>query len=340
MKRTITIAPVSRAKGTTVILHGKYINTKLNKTVNILTNGNVIFEECGQGEKTKNIAITDQNPEFTFTWNDSAESDDLANAKGILEAHAWSKSSEIECPGNDNLVRPMFKMVDKTEKVSTDVKLLKQKGRVYNIITNFSTKKMRDIAFFVGLNPINDSPEEIFLKLIDFEKGKLMEDPAQFINTLTTPDMNYIVVAKKAILYNIIETKEKQYYINTELIGGSFNDVLAYCKSYKQQFDFITKEVSKVDVLPVDIDWDEPVKDIIGMTQKIEQPIEKSIEVVKEKSDAEADKEKDSNMDELKAIGKKLGIKSWQVMGKERLVEEIEKVKERAEYPVLEEEPA
>lgn len=337
MKRTITIAPISREKGTTVILHGKYRNTKANTIVNILTNGNVISKECGEGEKTKNIPITDQNPEFTFTWEDSKDS------RGILEAHAWSKSSEIECPGNDNLVRAMFKMVDKTEKVSTDVKLLKQKGRVYNIINNFSTKEMRDIAFFVGLNPINESPEEIFLKLIDFEKGKLMEDPTQFLNTLTTPDMDYIVVAKKAILYNIIETKEKQYYINTELIGGSFNDVLAYCKSNKQQFDFIMEEVSKVDVLPVDIDWDAPVKDIIGMVKKIEQPappIEKSIETAKEVSDAVADKEQDSNMDELKAIGKKLGIPSYWTMKKETLAAKIDEVKAKAALPVVEKELA
>lgn len=332
MKRTITIAPINREKGTTVILHGKYYNEKIKETVNILTTGDVIFGECKDRQKTKNIPITDQNPEFIFTW------DDKTDVKGIMEAKAWSKSSEIDCPGNDNLVRAMFKMVDKTEKVTIDVKLIKNKGRVYNIVNNMPTKEMRDIAFFVGLNPIHESPDEIFLKLIDFQDGELMKDPTKFLDNVTTPDMNYIVIAKKAILYDVIQTKDKQYYINTELIGSSFVDVLAYCKSNRQQFEgYIMKEVEKLDVLPIDIDYDKPVKEIIGTVQNIKQPapIEKSIEEAKAASDAEAEKEKGSNMDELRAAGKKLGIKGYQLMKEETLISKIGEIKQKEEYPEL-----
>ena len=337
--RTITIAPIKREKGTTVILHGKYFSRKLNSVVNILTNGNVVTRECNPGEKTKNITISDQNPEFIFTWDENAKG---ADATGILEAKAWSRNTTVDCPGNSNLIRAMFKMVDLTEKVTIDVKLLKLKGRVYNIINNFTVKEMRDIAFFVGENPIKESPDEIFIKLVDFENGKLMKDPNKFINNITTPDMDYIVIAKKAILYGIIQEKDNQYYINTELIGSSFTDVLAYCKSNKQQFEiYIQTGVEKVDVLPVDIDWDKPVKDIIGMLKKAEQPetpIKEGIAEVKEASEKKADKEKKAELDQLKGIAKELKIPKYWVMGKDKLLKEIENAKTKEEFPKPEEE--
>lgn len=339
--RTITIEPISREKGTTVILHGKYTNTKLKSIVNILTNGDVVMRECEPGERTKNITISDQNPAFTFTWDENAKG---ADATGILEAKAWSKNAAVDCPGNDNLARAMFKMVDLTQKTTIDVKLLKRKGRVYNIINNMPVKEMRDIAFFVGLNPIHESPDEIFISLVDFDKGKLMEKPDEFINTVTTPDMNYIVIAKKAILYGVIQEKDNQYYINTELIGSSFVDVLAYCKSNKQQFEgYIKKEVEKVDVLPVDIDWDEPVSKIIGMIHEAKKaetpvPIEKEIKEVAAASEEVVNNEKEAEIEEIRVIAKELKIPNYWLKGKDKLLKDIKDVKKREEFPEMAEE--
>jgi len=333
MKRKITIAPISRNKGTTQILPGKYTNTKLGSIINILTNGKVVMRDCEGSEKTKNIIIHDQNPEFTFTW------DDKEDAEKIVEAKAWSKNPMVDCPDNYNLQRAMFKMIDKTEKTSIDVKKLKYKGRIYNIINNMTVEEMRDIAFFMGLNPIHQSPEEIFISLVDFQDGKLMLDPEKIINNITTPDMNYIVIGKKAILYDVIQKKQDQYFVNNELIGSSFNDVLAYLKANKQQFEnYITKEVEKLDVLPVDIDYEEPVKEIIGMVKKLkEEPksLQDGIKEVEEESIKIAEKEEGSSIEELRVIGKELKIKSWQIMGKEKLTEEIEKVKMKKDMPEL-----
>src|SRR3990167_666832 len=119
MKQTIVIAPITREKGTTQILSGKYTHPTIG-IVNILTNGKVVGHHSKDAERTKDILITDANPEFVFSWDDK-------NEEKVLEAKAWKQNPTVDNPENKNLVRAMFRMVDKTDQTKRDVMLQKQK---------------------------------------------------------------------------------------------------------------------------------------------------------------------------------------------------------------------
>jgi len=324
--QTVIISLKEFRDGFTTCLDGKFQHDTLG-LFNILKNGEVITRENNvkENEMTKKIWFDNQNRDYKITYDEN----DL-DAAETEEAKAWSKHPMVEYPGNTNCKKPMFVMRNKGEEEKTDAILIKKRGQIYNLINNSSAEEMRNIAFVVGVNPVNKTVEEIFIKLLDFEQGVLMEDPDKFLNTFHTPDMQYIVIAKKAIIYGVITQEGNQFYLNNEIIGGSFEDVVAYLKMNEKMYEnYVIPEVLKQDTLPANTDYTQSVNDLIGL-KKTSSPIAGVPKKEASELDKLKDKEKSGNppsendeLNQLKEEAKKLGIKAYWLMSYKTLKDKV-----------------
>ncbi len=339
MIQTVTIT-VKEQKNSTTPLEGKYTHPKKGK-LNLLMDGTIISRDSEKGENTKMINFDERNRFFTITY------DDKTDARLMNEVNFWKNHPQVECLDNDYCIKPMFVMVDKTVEIRASIKLIKEKGAVYNLVNNAKVKDMLDIAFFVGGNPIKKSTGEIFLSLIDFNTGTLMQKPGNFLRDYKTPDVAYTIIAKKAVIFGIFEKREMHYYFDNELVGGEFDDVLAYCKTNEKMFDFIKKEVAAKDTLPIGVNEDETVgeavDDKLGEAKKQNEILDPNW-VPPGSEDKEPvitpspDPSADTDLIALREMAKKLKMPMYHVCGKAKLIEKIEALKAKNVNILTEEE--
>ena len=305
--QTIVIKPTAEwKKDFTTYLDGKFQHDKLG-LFNILSNGKVVTRENIDKEITKKIWFDNQNRSFSITFD---ETNNLKSA----EVAAWAKHPQIEYPGNDNCKKPMFIMRNQGEEEKIEAIIIKKRGQVYNLVNNSTAEEMRDIAFVVGYNPVNKTIEDIFVNLLDFEDGLLMKDPDKFLNTFSTPDMQYIVMAKKALIYGVIIQEGNQFTLNNEIIGGSFEDVVAYLKMNERMYeDFVKPEVLKQDILSVNTDYALSVNSLIGLKRKEKQKKKEEIEEVSD----------NDKLTQLRKEAKKAKISHYWLMTEEKLEKAI-----------------
>lgn len=306
MSQQIVIKPIDMPAGSSIGLSGEY--KRENGTMVRLTTYDKVIENkpLGPAEKLFRMYFSDSNPEYVLNYDEEEPED----RKLIL---FWRQHPIIKCEGNPNLRRAIFTLENRKDEEDSKVKILKSKGIVYNLVNNCSLEEMRDIAFLVGLNPIDKTSEEIFINLIDFETGNLMQDPSKFLNTYKLPDTHYQVIAKKAIALGIIETRKDFYYIKHEMIGAKFTDVLAYCKKNKKMYEeYIRKEVAKQDELP--LDYDKPVKEMVGKFSK----------KLKYEEDQFDDEDK-----KIRVRAKELKIGTWHMKSLSNLEKEIKEIEEK-----------
>jgi hypothetical protein len=248
---------------------------------------------------------------FTYEWEDT---DSLKNDIAL----AMQRHPAIKCPGNTNLKNPIFELINVTRKTAEDALTIKKKGLVFNMVNNTSLAKMRDVGFAFGYNPTGKTYSQIFIDLVDFVRGYLMQDVDKAISLLEGNLDEVFIVMKKAISLNIIAQRDGIYYVKSDVAGDSEDKLLMYLKENKGIFEqFVRKEVVKRDDLPAD-DYEKLVKD------ELAKYVGGDVKVIRRRTVDE-----EVEMAELKEEAKKLGVKGYHLIAnKERLVAAIQKTKE------------
>jgi len=304
---------------------GKYFDKEQGRNASLVELGgnrfNVIYDrEPVLTEKLFTKWFGENNRDFTLIWNDSdKKTTDFVNA---LQRHTQVHTEGWNNPNRQGT--PQFEFIDKRKQNDLKVKKLKEKAVVFNMVNNMKVDELMDISFFVGHNPVGKSFEETFVTLLDFDtdengtpKGILMKNPSQFLIDWASPDQNHVVSVRKAIDLKIISHKDGKYYVNTEIVGDSADGVVAYMKVNDKLYDYVLRQVSEKDVLPLDVN-----RGNVKVSEASPEPKEvkeKKITTLGEKADRQAEKNTDatSEHDEraiLKAKMKKYGMKGWQVM--------------------------
>lgn len=246
MNITVRIRPIKPLIGeSSQLLGGEYKDSITGESVKILNNDKVVLNRnLNNGEKVKMISFQNRiQPHYDITYNDEVKGSDYL-------IKVWARHPSIQCKGNTNLVNPQFVMENLKELLSDERMAIKKKGMVFNLINNTTVEDMRNIAFSVGLNPIKMNDDEIFIKLIKFEDGKLMANPDEFLKNYNAPDYQIQIIVRKALLLEVITQQHGKYYIKDEIIGSSFDDLVIYCKKNPNMYEnFIRKEVAKKDDL-------------------------------------------------------------------------------------------
>ena len=257
MRQEITIRPVPANSNTSTLLTGKYIDSEKGNTVILLDNGSgrysVIYNREPVATERMFKKWFDKNSrDLTITWDDSTDqgklTGDFANA---LQRHTQIQTEGFHNPNRQGT--PQFDFLDKRKQTARKVESLKEKNEVFNMVNNLPVSEMIDICFFVGHNPVNKTFEDSFVTLLDFNDGILMKNPIQFMKDWGGEDKSITVIVRKAIDLKIVTSKEGKFYVNTEIVGDSYEGVIAYMKVNDKLFDFVKRNVEEKDTLPLDV---------------------------------------------------------------------------------------
>ncbi len=117
---------------------------------------------------------------------------------------------------------------------------------IANRIKNMSIEDVRNVAYYYGQSPVGKDKADLELMLADFWTGICVatKNAASFMEVWmseTNAERDMMVNVHKAIALHIFKNVPKEgrdnYYYGSELVGTSFNDVLAYCKREAQIYD-------------------------------------------------------------------------------------------------------
>lgn len=337
MIHSITLSPIESGNHSTFV-DGKYYDKEKGQTITLLNNyGVVTSDRVLAANETVWIQWFKTNaPTFVLTWDDEKE-----NGKKIAEWVKYLKRHDnIKCDGNTNAVKaPQFKLVDSRQVYVERADAIKTKLAVGNLINNMRASQLMEVAYFTGANPIGKTTEQIFAELCDFDLGKCMVNPARFLAEWKAPDRSHTVYAKKAVTLEIIKLDNGVYKFNNASIGGTHDEIVVFLKNNPDLYDnYIKKQVQAEDRLPVSINEDILVSDILDKKPKTESTSTKKTETEKANGRAERKVEATAQEDERqKLIGemKQLGVPGAQLADKggwsiEAIKKAIEKHKEKA----------
>jgi hypothetical protein len=313
MKRKIIIRPI-QATNAEIELKFDFRDSILNRDYFVPIDYSMLYTDKKYSKDMKPLRyrFKEINDVFAYEWDDEdGKSNDIALA---MQRHPL-----IRCNGNDNLKNPFFELIDVGKKSVNDALDIKKKGLIFNLINNTSLGKMRDTAFAVGYNPINKSYPDIFIDLVDFNRGKLMQDLDSSIKLLEQDQDQVFVVMKKAIILGVVAQRDGLYYIKTDVVGDTEDKVLMYLKENTGIFEqYVRKEVALRDKLPAE-DYDKLVMNEVGQFKNIKtvrrRTVDEEIEIKMLRDEAR----------DLKIKGSHL------IQSKERLEDVIRKAKERIE---------
>lgn len=313
MQQEIIIRPSGSVPGGTAVLTG---SVQVGSDTFVITNrGRVIkngADKMAEGEQMATYYLDANNPQVKILFDD--EKDKLK--KEVVAT--WMKHPNIQVTGgsNEHLKRAHFVLENLRTKKRDGALNIKRKGLVYNMVNNMLTSQMRDVAYAFNLNKTKElSPIELFINLVDFQNGLLMQPQNidKFIDS-EPHKMEVFVIAKKAIALGIVELRDGYYFNAGQQLGPKFEDVFQFCQSDVTTYEtFIKPRVIEADATEGD-DWKMPVKDMITSYYS-ETPVVKKF----------AGKEKDKK-DPIKALrekAKELGVEGFQVKDEKQLKLEI-----------------
>ncbi len=309
------------------ILELSYQHPKTKKWISILEGNEVYYGVVREPNRVKTLRFNATTREHIIIFPETEDGE--AAYKAILQ------HPTIENPENDNLDFDMFYLVDRNAETIRKARIIKYNMIAGNIINNASFPDMRNIAFLMGLNPINKGLQELYVDLIDFEKGELFHNKEiggaeNFVNKHKSPDSEVEIVARKAVILGVIERKGDHYYINSEIIASAMEDLIAYCKQNTEMYEkHIRREVIRQDNLDIseinDLERAEEIEQAsnterkfqedVGMAQKkvdankVEPaPIQRPDLVAEVKVEAPVVEAKDQTPEEEKPVGERVSV--------------------------------
>jgi hypothetical protein len=317
MIQEITLRPAIENYKTTTRFTGKYFDTDKRVHTVILDLGggrySVIYDrEVTATERQLTKWFGENQRDITIRWDDS-------DRKTNEAVDAIQRHPQVHTEGYTNPNRqgtPQFEFIDKRKQTALKVSKLKEKAAVFSLVNNMDVQEMMDICFFVGHNPVGKTFEDSFVTLLDYTDGILMRNPAQFLNDWQSPDKSITVIVRKAIDLKIISTKEGKFYVNTEIVGDSYEGVISYMKVNDNLYDFVKRNVAERDTLPLDVNKGNAK--VSAVSPDVKELPSKKAKPLGDRADEKTAKEK-ANVEEfdervkLKAEMKSLGIPGYQV---------------------------
>jgi len=312
MIHQLTVTPIGAGDHSTRI-GGSYFDKKLKQNVTLISPfGVVIGRPLTTNETEWKFWFGEANKKFVLTWDDASETD-----KGIAKfADALKKHDAIVCEGNYNLGVANFTLSDSRQVHLDRVSLIKARGLAFNLLNNMKSSELVDVAFFAGRSPVRKTTEEIFVELCDFQEGIIMQNPSKFLREWRMEDRSHIVYAKKAEKLGVIVNDNGTLKINGEIIGASTDDVVAYLKTNTPMYEYVKKEVGERDTLPVGVNRDITVSEILNKEQPEDKPL-----TTRQSPETKAQKKADDKGEalakadrlmELKAKARELGVTGYQ----------------------------
>jgi hypothetical protein len=196
---------------------------------------------------------------YNYEWDENKR--DAMDDKNVFIIDFLSHDPRISVNGmaHANTVDAIFNLEISNIKTNSDVKVLKDKGVVYNRINNMPLSEKRDVSFYFGQNPQQKTNEELLMFLADFNSGMLMSDPklSEFIDVWGRPEnplTEMKVIINKALTLEVISTQMKEgrasYYLGQNFLGVSMEDLLSYCTREEAIYkEHIRRETVKRDIL-------------------------------------------------------------------------------------------
>lgn len=326
MLQEITLRPMQGTHTMTTRFSGKYFDKERGQNILLVGLGGNKYGVCIDRDNTKTETpfskwFGENNRDFTLIW------DDVSDKKTSEFVNYLQRHTQVHTDGWENPNRqgsPQFIFIDKRKQNDLKVAKLKEKAVVFNMMNNMRIDEFMNVCFFVGHNPVGKSFEETFVTLLDFDtdengmpKGILMKNPSRFLTDWASPDQNFTVFVRKAIDLKIITTRDGKYYVNTEIVGDSVDGVIAYMKVNDKLYEYVQRQVSERDILPLDVNrGNVKVGDVSAEPKEAK---EKKIVTLGDKADKTVKKESESIADHderaaLKAKMKKYGMKGYQMM--------------------------
>lgn len=250
-----------------------------------------------------------QAPQIKITW-DSERDKSKEQCINLLKRHPL-----IEVKGNTNLKKAIFRMTNSMDEKKKRVMDNKQKGIIFNMVNNMTGEQVRDVAFWNRVpNAHKMDIWDLSDALINFETGVLMRNQGLFFENIKVEGPNYRVFSEKAIALKVVAEREGFYYYDNTQLGKTTEDVMDFLMQNKDKFEYIKKDVLRLDKLPAD--WSKKtVLELIGVVPTVTEQLGETKAQQKKK---EADE-----LEEIKSKAKSLGIdRSW-LKTKENLIAEI-----------------
>jgi hypothetical protein len=214
-----------------------------------------------------------------------------------------------------------------------------KKFEVYAKMRNMIPNEKRDCAFYYGINATGLKHSELINRLGDFESGILHNTKVKEGEMISTRDhfltlygkdvMHEVkLLTEKCKKYNLLTKNEKGFWFNEEFIGTTDANIYEYINANEGVKSLLKRECAKKEN-PVEDDMEEEVKTNMAKPtgaepkedwQKIKADKMASEEEILKARKADIDA---VNLQELKDKAKSLGVKHYQVLGKEKLLAAI-----------------
>lgn len=285
----------------------------------------VINRDLTSNEVILSHVFSPTAPYFNIIWDDEKDKTKDDAVKILMKHILLDCSPEV----NPNLKKSVFKFENLGKAKSNSVAMNKKSLMVSNICNDFTCAQLRDIAFWYSdkldrsKKIVDMSFEDIYLVLIDRKVGLLTNNPDDFLKRYKSPDVEYNVILNKALLLGIITQEKGFYFIGTEQIGASFEDLIQYSKINENMFNtYIKPEVKKRDKLPLDVDYSKSISSFMEDNITNDNFSPKNYQDKKQTKKEEYLNLEDED-DLIRVRAKNLGVKSWQTKKIENLKKEI-----------------
>lgn len=308
MKQVIRIRPKTSKN---IVLPGCYRHRDLKRNVYLTSAGDVIKDrDLLVTERYDDVSFTKQKTEHVIEWDADDNSAEGRSYAGKMQNIKWFYENHpmIEVVGGNNkyLQQDLFILENVNDIQQANRDEIKEKIRICNLIQSYDYDTQKDLCYAFGGNPASMTQDELFIDLLDFETGRALinwDTFEQYWNPSLNRDIEYVVIAKKAIAFDIIQTRNNNYVIGQEVIGANsnFDSVIAYLKASPNRFDFVKNEVYRKDAPKIK-------KDSSGPNENGKGKISEALEAIRNEA-------------------KSLGIKGWQMKGEKQLNVEIANAK-------------
>lgn len=256
MKIKVTISPVVQL-GQEMSLPCLY---QINGSWRLLTEGDTI--EMVQGDlknakstKRSNILFNqklNQRLEYEYESNPELQTEyDKQKQKVVEVFFAQHPALLYNGKHHKNTQAPLFDMVNQNERKVAAVISFKDRLAIQNRIAAMGLEELRNVAYYYSKSPVGMSENDLQIFLGDPSTGVCMngENAETFKTTWmeVSSETERIVTLRKAISTGVIEERKDgtrvDYYLGSEFVGVTFNDVLAYSKRETKIYDNHIKRV-------------------------------------------------------------------------------------------------
>lgn len=205
------------------------------------------------------IRFDENRTSFFIEWDETSSSP-MDKAKSIAAKHLMfhEKIQPLFAQVNTNKRgEAIFSIEYEGMKNTFIADLNDKKFDVYAKFRAFTPEEKRDCAFHYNVNATNMRHSEIIAKMIDMEKGVLM-NPNAFTDGMCIMDhflekygnneiVNVKMLCEKSITQGLIQQRDNGYYLDKDYIGTTKEMVYDYIKTNAQVHDMLKQQSGNLD---------------------------------------------------------------------------------------------